>query len=157
MLIVANACGLRGGVGGTPLPWHSQGSLEVNIEREKGISGCINNFKTNNCRLMRVYCRRKGGGQEDHHRQNPSEANRGGDFWHCCNFHLRSGGEDNRESLLLQTLPPPPQQAWTPISTVGLVEWTKETLRYQKSLLTAPRVSLAATFSDTSRVPPRSL
>ena len=35
-LIVANAFGLWGGFGGTPLPWHAQGSLEVTIKREGG-------------------------------------------------------------------------------------------------------------------------
>ena len=36
LLIVANAHGLRRGFGGTPLPWHVQGSLEVTIERYRG-------------------------------------------------------------------------------------------------------------------------
>ena len=47
LLIFANAHGLRGGlgVGGTPLPWHAQISLEITIKRERGRSGGINNFK----------------------------------------------------------------------------------------------------------------
>ena len=62
LLIVSDACGLREGVGGTPLPWYAQGYLEVTIERVRGISGGINKFKINNCQLTWVYCRRKGGG-----------------------------------------------------------------------------------------------
>ena len=32
------------GVGGTPLPWHTHISLEVTIERDRGIMGGINKF-----------------------------------------------------------------------------------------------------------------
>ena len=41
----ANTRGLRGGVGGTPLPWHAHISLEVITEIEIGRSGAIINFK----------------------------------------------------------------------------------------------------------------
>ena len=44
-LIVANAHGLRGVFGGTPLPWHAQIFLGVTIKRERGRSGGINKFK----------------------------------------------------------------------------------------------------------------
>ena len=93
-------------LGRMPLLWHAQGSLEVTIERERGISGGINKFKINNCRLTQVYCRRNGGGQEDHRCWNPSEGNWGDHFWNCCHNHRQIVREDDREALLLQTPPP---------------------------------------------------
>ena len=48
-------------------------------------------------------------------------------------------------------------EALTPISIVGFDKWTKETLRSQQLLLSAPRFGLAATLSYASQVPPHSL
>ena len=45
LLIVANDHRLLGGVGGMPLPYHTQISFDVTIERERGISYGINKFK----------------------------------------------------------------------------------------------------------------
>ena len=46
-LIIANTRGLWGGwgFGGTPLPWHAQGYLEVTTEIERGIFMGINKLK----------------------------------------------------------------------------------------------------------------
>ena len=106
---------------------------------------------------MRVYYWRNRGDQEDQRRWNPSEGNEGEHLWHCCNQHLSKWPRGRRRSSYFANPPPPPQQVCNPIATVGSAECTKETLRSQKSFLTAPQVGLADTLSDAPRVPPHRL
>ena len=146
LLIAANARGLRGGFGGTPIKWHAQGSLEVTIKRERGVLIGINKLKIINVGQRGFYFRRNGEGQEVHCRWDPYEGKGEEHFWNCRNCHRRSGPEDYGEACLLIFSPPPPKQWWTPITTAGLVKWTKETLCSYQSLLTALRVGPASTF-----------
>ena len=89
-MIFANARGLWGDFGGTPLTWHAHISLEVRIKIERGRLGGINKFRINNCWLTRVYCWRNDGVQEYHSRQNPSKGNEGEHHWHCYCHHRLS-------------------------------------------------------------------